>query len=103
MNERGQNPGGGIGKIRYFLGRMPGKYSLKPDDPEPTAASEELPAKRPTTMTSAALKRNCRQLDSIKGKLNAMTFGKTGPLHISILYESLDIIVPSIFGDIPGR
>lgn len=63
---------------------------------EPTAAKDSLPAKRPTTMTSAALNKSCKQPDSIKGKLNAMTLGSTGPLHISILYDFLDIVVPSI-------
>lgn len=51
---------------------------LKSSVVEPTAAREVLPAKRPTTITSAALNRSCRQLDSIKGKLNAMTFVRPG-------------------------
>ncbi len=64
---------------------------------DPTAARDSFPAKRPTTITSAALNSSCRQPESIKGKLKAMIPGSMGPLHISILEVFLDIFVPSVF------
>ena len=47
---------------------------------EPTAASAVLPAKRPTTTTSAALNSNCRMLDAASGTENKMIFCSMGPL-----------------------
>ena len=41
---------------------------------EPTAASAVLPAKRPTTTTSAALNSSCRMLDAASGMENRMIF-----------------------------
>ena len=51
---------------------------------EPTAARELSPAKRPTTMMSAALKSICRMLENIRGKANISIFFNIGPLTISI-------------------
>ena len=67
---------------------------------EPTAARDSLPAKRPTTITSAALNRSCRQPESINGKLKATIPGSTGPLHISIRYDLPDIFVPPFSYDL---
>ena len=47
---------------------------------EPTAASAVLPAKRPTTTTSAALNNSCRMLDAASGRENRMIFCSMGPL-----------------------
>ena len=47
---------------------------------EPTAASAVLPANRPTTTTSAALKSSCRMLDAASGSENRMIFWSIGPL-----------------------
>ena len=47
---------------------------------EPTAASAVLPAKRPTTTTSAALNSSCRMLDAASGRENRMIFCSMGPL-----------------------
>ena len=51
---------------------------------EPTAARELSPAKFPTTIMSAALKKSCKTLESISGSVSWRSFGKIGPLHISI-------------------
>jgi hypothetical protein len=50
----------------------------------PTAARDSLPAKRPTTTTSAALNRSCSILDNASGTANTISLTKIGPLHISI-------------------
>ena len=47
---------------------------------EPTAASAVLPAKRPTTTTSAALNSSCRMLEAASGMENRMIFCNIGPL-----------------------
>ena len=47
---------------------------------EPTAASAVLPAKRPTTTTSAALNSSCKMLDAASGMENRMIFCSIGPL-----------------------
>ena len=51
---------------------------------EPTAARASGPAKRPTTTTSAALKRSCSRLDSISGRANSSSFPARGPWTMSI-------------------
>ena len=51
---------------------------------EPTAAGDWLPAKRPTTITSAALKEAGSTPESISGMEYVSTFPRIGPLHISI-------------------
>ena len=50
----------------------------------PTAASAASPSKRPTTITSAALKVSCSMLDSISGSAKLSSFGITGPFSMSI-------------------
>jgi hypothetical protein len=47
---------------------------------EPTAARAVLPAKRPTTTTSAALNSSCKMLDAASGSENRMIFCSIGPL-----------------------
>ena len=54
---------------------------------EPTAASAVLPAKRPTTTTSAALNSSCRMLDAASGRENRMIFCSMGPLVRSPVRE----------------
>ena len=65
----------------------------------PTAASASSPAKRPTTMISAALKRSCRSPENITGIANLSIFLSIGPLVISISYL-LDLSFVSISFDI---
>ena len=50
----------------------------------PTAASAASPSKRPTTITSAALKVSCNTLESIRGSANESSLGITGPFSMSI-------------------
>jgi hypothetical protein len=54
------------------------------EDVEPTAARAPLPAKRPTTMMSAALNSSCNMPDSIKGMENKRILPRSGPLVMSI-------------------
>ena len=56
------------------------------DEFEPTAASELSPAKRPTTMMSAALKSSCRMLVSITGMAKSSILGIMRPLHMLMVY-----------------
>ena len=49
---------------------------------EPTAARHSLPAKRPTTTMSAALKSSCNMPEAIRE--NISTFGSSGPSVMSI-------------------
>ena len=53
---------------------------------DPTAARELSPAKRPTTMMSAALNRSCKMPDPISGRANRSIFFRTGPDVMSIPY-----------------
>ena len=50
---------------------------------EPTAARDCAPAKRPTTITSAALYKSCRMLLKAKGKEKRMRLERMLPLVIS--------------------
>ena len=54
---------------------------------EPTAARLASPAKRPTTITSAALKRSCKTPDKIIGIVKIINLPKSGPWIISIFFE----------------
>ena len=51
---------------------------------EPTAARASFPDQRPTTMTSAALNRSCRMLESIRGTANTKSFPARDPWIMSI-------------------
>ena len=58
---------------------------------EPTAAREASPAKRPTTITSAALNKSCKTPDNIIGMVKIINLPKSGPWVISIfLLEFID-------------
>ena len=52
---------------------------------EPTAARASLPAKRPTTTTSAALNSSCRRLEAIKGKAKRRILSARDPSHMSMV------------------
>ena len=54
---------------------------------EPTAASAVLPAKRPTTTTSAALNSSCKMLEAASGSANRMIFWSSGPVVRSLVRE----------------
>ena len=62
--------------------RFTSRYTTVPV--EPTAAIALCPTKRPTTMTSAELKRSCNIPVSIRGKLKLKILGKILPFVISI-------------------
>ena len=51
---------------------------------EPTAARASFPDQRPTTITSAALNRSCRMLESISGMANTKSFPAREPWIMSI-------------------
>ena len=40
VDQCGQDPRGGIAKVQYLLGREPGKYGGKPDDPVQTGTGD---------------------------------------------------------------
>ena len=58
---------------------------------EPTAASASLPAKRPTTMVSAALKRSCKMPDSMIGSEKNSTLVRREPSVISMVRCACDL------------
>ena len=60
---------------------------------EPTAASASSPAKRPTTMTSAALNISCSMPESISGSAKRISGSSTGPFSMSISYAFLLLLI----------
>ena len=53
---------------------------------EPTAASDSLPLKRPTTTISTALNINCKMPENMSGSAKEINLSIIVPLHISISY-----------------
>ena len=70
----------------------------------PTAAKDLLPAKRPTTATSAELNNCCRMLLAARGRAKISIFLRSGPLSISIcLFFCADIFFSFIFTSIQEK
>ena len=63
----------------------------------PTAARASPPAKRPTTATSAELKKCCRILLAASGSANSTSFQKSPPCSISILFGFVSTGTPPKF------